>query len=448
MNQAAEYSILIVDDEPIVRDSLGKWFTEEGYRVQCAEDGRHTLDLLTKGSFDLIFLDIKMPGMSGLELQRKIRSFNPDATIVIITAFASVDTAVEALKDGAHDYITKPIDPDYLSHLVAKLVRQKQLATENTELKERLASLSGFSELIGESESMQKIQELIATVAPTDTTVLIRGESGTGKELIARAIHSSSPRRYHAIVPINCGGLSETLLESELFGHERGAFTGAQFRRKGHLEMADGGTVFLDEIGNVSAKIQMDLLRVIESREFFRVGGNTPVKSDFRLISATNRDLEAAVASGDFREDLYYRLNVFTINVPPLRERGDDVVLLAKFFLSKYATSMNRAFTSFSDDAIMLLREHRWPGNVRELENAIERAVVVGKPPKVTAADLPIREMVTNGDSASLSMEAVEAAHVARVLKITGGNVMKAARILNIDRVTLYNKIKKYNLPR
>jgi DNA-binding NtrC family response regulator len=358
-----------------------------------------------------------------------------------------VDTAVEALKDGAQDYITKPIDPDYLSHLVAKLVRQKHLVSENTELKERLASLSGFSELIGDSESMHKIHELIATVAQTDTTVLIRGESGTGKELIARAIHGASPRRYHAIVPINCGGLSETLLESELFGHERGAFTGAQFRRKGHLEMADGGTVFLDEVGNVSAKIQMDLLRVIESREFFRVGGNTAVKSDFRLISATNRDLEAAVAAGDFREDLYYRLNVFTINVPPLRERGDDVVLLAKHFLSKYATSMNRGFTKFSDDAIVLLREHRWQGNVRELENAIERAVVVGKPPIVASADLPIRECA-NGEADALSMEAVEAAHVGRVLRMTGGNVMKAARILNIDRVTLYNKIKKYNLPR
>lgn len=448
MTPPADYSILIVDDEPVVRESLGKWFAEEGYRVQCAEDGRHALDVLGRETFDLIFLDIKMPGMSGLELQRKIRSIHPGAIIVIITAFASVDTAVEALKDGAHDYITKPIDPDYLSHLVAKLMRQKEMSAENAELKERLAGLTGITELIGDSPAMRKIHDLIATVASTDTTVLVRGESGTGKELIARAIHAASPRRYHAIVPINCGGLSETLLESELFGHERGAFTGAQFRRKGHLEMADGGTVFFDEIGNVSAKIQMDLLRVIESREFFRVGGNTPVKSDFRVISATNRDLEAAVTAGTFREDLYYRLNVFTITVPPLRERGDDVILLANHFLAKYAAAMNRPFARFSNDALELMRANRWQGNVRELENAIERAVVVGKPPEVTAPDLPIREPAASENPGALSMEAVEAVHVAKVLRMTGGNVMRAAKILNIDRVTLYNKIKKYNLPR
>lgn len=442
------YSILVVDDEAIVRDSLGKWFTEEGYDVAVAQNGATALDVLGKRGYDVIFLDIKMPGMSGLELQRKIREFNPDATIVIITAFASVDTAVEALKDGAHDYITKPIDPDYLSHLVSKLVRQKKLASENVELKERIAELAGFSNLVGDSPPMKKIHELIATVAPTDTTVLIRGESGTGKELIARAIHTASPRRYHAIVPINCGGLTESLLESELFGHERGAFTGAQFRRKGHLEMADGGTAFFDEIGNVGPKIQMDMLRVIESKEFFRVGGNTAVRSDFRVISATNRDLEAAVASGDFREDLYYRLNVFTINVPPLRERGDDVITLAQHFLDDYAKSMNRAFTGFTDEAVVAMREHRWPGNVRELENAVERALVVGRPPLVTVDDLPIKAATGPQAEGDLSLEAMERDHVRRVLQQCDGNVSKAAQSLGIDRATLYNKIKKYNLPR
>jgi DNA-binding NtrC family response regulator len=443
-----DYSILIVDDEPIVRDSLGKWFSEEGYQVETAANAGEALDRMAQRNYDLIFLDIKMPGMSGLELQRKIRTIDANATVVIITAFASVDTAVEALKDGAHDYITKPIDPDYLSHLVAKLVRQRALAAENVELKERLAGMSRSGGILGESPAIQKLREMIATVAPNDTTVMIRGESGTGKELIARAIHASSPRRYHAIVPINCGGLSETLLESELFGHERGAFTGAQFRRKGHLEMADGGTVFFDEIGNVSAKIQMDLLRVIESKEFFRVGGNTPVKSDFRVISATNRDLEAAVATGSFREDLYYRLNVFSVSVPPLRERGEDVVLLAQHFLSKYSASMNRVFSGFSSDALDALRDHHWPGNVRELENAIERAVVVGTPPMVTGDDLPIkppREETTAGD---MSLETVEVAHIRRVLEQCQGNVMRAAKMLGIDRVTLYNKIKKFNLPR
>ncbi len=443
-----DYSILIVDDEPIVRDSLGKWFSEEGYLVETACDGGAALDRLAQRNYDLIFLDIKMPGMSGLELQRKIRTINADATVVIITAFASVDTAVEALKDGAHDYITKPIDPDYLSHLVEKLVRQRSLVAENTELKERLVGMAGRGSILGESPAIQKLRDMIATVAPNDTTVMIRGESGTGKELIARAIHAGSPRRYRPIVPINCGGLSETLLESELFGHERGAFTGAQFRRKGHLEMADGGTVFFDEIGNVSAKIQMDLLRVIESREFFRVGGNTPVKSDFRIISATNRDLEAAVAAGSFREDLYYRLNVFSISVPPLRERDEDVVLLAQHFLSKYAASMNREFTGFAPEALEALRRHRWPGNVRELENAIERAVVVGTPPTVSAANLPISAPREDGPADEMSLESVEVAHIRRVLEKCEGNVMRAAKTLGIDRVTLYNKIKKFNLPR
>jgi len=443
-----DYSILIVDDEPIVRDSLGKWFSEEGYVVETAADGGAALDRLAQRNYDLIFLDIKMPGMSGLELQRKIRTINAEATIVIITAFASVDTAVEALKDGAHDYITKPIDPDYLSHLVEKLVRQRSLVVENTELKERLAGMAGRGSILGESVAIGKLREMIATVAPNDTTVMVRGESGTGKELIARAIHAGSPRRYRPIVPINCGGLSETLLESELFGHERGAFTGAQFRRKGHLEMADGGTVFFDEIGNVSAKIQMDLLRVIESKEFFRVGGNTPVKSDFRIISATNRDLEATVASGSFREDLYYRLNVFSISVPPLRERDEDVVLLAQHFLSKYSASMNRVFTGFEAEALDALRRHRWPGNVRELENAIERAVVIGTPPTVRAGDLPIKPAPEEALSEDLSLESVEVAHIRRILEQCGGNVMRAAKTLGIDRVTLYNKIKKFNLPR
>ncbi|GAB4327447.1 MAG: sigma 54-interacting transcriptional regulator [Candidatus Zixiibacteriota bacterium] len=442
------YSILVVDDEATVRDSLGKWFIEEGYDVSVAENGSAALDILSTRSFDVIFLDIKMPGMSGLELQRKIREFSPNAIIVIITAFASVDTAVEALKDGAHDYITKPIDPDYLSHMVSKLVKQKEMAAENAELKERVSEMTGVSRLVGSSPAMKKVHQLIATVAPTDTTVMIRGESGTGKELIARAIHAASPRRYHAIVPINCGGLTETLLESELFGHERGAFTGAQFRRKGHLEMADGGTAFFDEIGNVGPKIQMDLLRVIESKEFFRVGGNTPVKSDFRIISATNRDLEAAVKSGDFREDLYYRLNVFTIEVPPLRDRGDDILTLAQHFLDDYARTMNRPFTGFTDDAIAAMRAHSWPGNVRELENAIERAVVVGTPPLVTLDDLPIAQVTRDVPSDELSLEALEQRHIQRVLQMTDGNVTKAAQTLGIDRATLYNKIKKYNLTR
>ncbi|HRU02433.1 MAG TPA: sigma-54 dependent transcriptional regulator, partial [Victivallales bacterium] len=374
------------------------------------------------------------------------KEIDPNIIIIMITAFASVDTAVQALKVGAYDYVTKPIDPDYLTHIVNNALREKKLSIENIQLRESIKEYSKFDEIIGESQNMKNVLNLIDTVAKTDTTVLIRGESGTGKELIARAIHSNSARRYFPFIPVNCGGLPEGILESELFGHERGAFTGAQYRRKGKFEMADGGTIFLDEIGNVSMKTQMDLLRVIETKKFTRVGGNEEITSDFRIISATNADLEAAVKEGTFREDLYYRLNVFSIFLPPLRERRSDIPLLAQHFLKKYSISMNKPMEGFTPEAMDILVKYNWPGNIRELENAIERAMVVGTPPYVKPKDLPFQVGEIKKTPSAETLAEVEKNHIIYILEKNNWNISRSAEILGIDRVTLYNKIEKYGL--
>jgi DNA-binding NtrC family response regulator len=439
-------SILIVDDEQVVRDSLTKWFREDNYTVDAAENAAEALRKLQSHQWQIILLDIKMPGMDGMELQQRIKEIDPTATIIFITAHASVDTAVQALKAGAFDYITKPIDPDYLSHLVTNAIKQRVLIGENVKLKEQIAEFSRADEIIGQSPQMQKVFELIETVARTDTTVMIRGESGTGKELIARAIHANSERRYFPIVTINCGGLPEGVLESELFGHERGAFTGAQYRRKGKLELADGGTLFLDEVGNIDMKTQMDLLRVIETKQFTRVGGNETITVDFRIVCATNKDLEQAVQKGIFREDLYYRLNVFTISLPPLRERKPDIPQLASYFVKKYSHSMNKNIEAISPEAMDVLVRYNWPGNVRELENAIERAMVVGKPPCIQPKDLPFQLTEKNNSFSTGSLAAMEKVHIAATLEENKWNISRSAEILQIDRVTLYNKIHKYGL--
>jgi DNA-binding NtrC family response regulator len=439
-------NILVVDDEFAVRDSLYKWFIEDGYHVDTAENAVEALKKLQDKKWDLILLDIKMPGMDGMELQKRIKDIDKNIIIIMITAFAAVDTAVQALKEGAYDYVTKPIDPDYLSHIVNNALREKTLSIENIQLKEHISDLSKFDEIIGESAPMNNVLNLIETVAKTDTTVLIRGESGTGKEVIAKAIHTNSSRRYFPFIPVNCGGLPEGILESELFGHERGAFTGAQYRRKGKFEMADGGTIFLDEIGNVSTKTQMDLLRVIETKQFTRVGGNEIISSDFRVISATNSDLEAAVKNGTFREDLYYRLNVFSINLPPLRERKSDIPLLAQHFLKKYSINMSKPMDSFSPDVMDTLVKYSWPGNIRELENAVERAMVVGKPPMILPVNLPFQLLETRKTPVSDSLAEIEKNHIIYVLDKNNWNISKSAEILGIDRVTLYNKIEKYGL--
>jgi len=440
--------ILVVDDEKIVRESLFHWFEEEGYYVDTAEDAEIALRKFDKGKYDLLLVDMKMPGMSGLELLTKIKEIDKDTIVILITAFASVPSAIKALKDGAYDYVTKPVDPDELEHLVKKALEQKFLRVENEQLKGNLEEIIKPDNLIGESPQMKKIYELINTVAATDTTVMLRGESGTGKELVAKAIHINSKRKYFPIIPVNCGALAESILESELFGHEKGAFTGAQFRRKGKFEMADGGTIFLDEIGSITPKMQVELLRVIESKQFSRVGGNEIIRSDFRVIIATNEPLEDLVKQGKFREDLYYRLNVFTIIIPPMRERTGDIPVLAFYFLNKFATAMNKQIKGISEEAMDFLCKYDWPGNVRELENAIERAVVVGKGDQILVDDLPFH--VSSSQSANAdgdkSMSAMEKKHILRVLNENNWNISKSAVELEIDRVTLYNKISKYGL--
>lgn len=439
--------ILIVDDEFSVQDSLYHWFKAEGYQADTAENGIEALKKLQEDSWDIVLVDIKMPGMDGIELQKQIKKIDSNIIVIIITAYATVDTAVEAMKDGAYDYLSKPIDPDKLTVLVRNAVNQRRLLAENIQLRQKVDELSLQDEIIGESPQIRKILEMVDDVAKTDATVLILGESGTGKELIAQAIHVKSNRRYFPIISINCGGLPEGLLESELFGHEKGAFTGAQYKRKGKLEMANGGTIFFDEIGNISIKMQMDLLRVIETKQFTPLGSNKVIHVDFRVIAATNTDLEKEVSEKRFREDFYYRLNVFSIHVPPLRERTIDIPLLATYFLKRYARSMNKNVSEISPEAMRILTQYDWPGNIRELRNTIERAlVVVGKKNRIELEDIYLPHFSKAALSGGESLEELEKAHIQRILGQTNWNISRSAEILKIDRVTLYNKIKKYSL--
>ncbi len=438
--------ILIVDDELVVRDSLDKWFASEGYETRAVGSGREALAAIQEQQWDLALVDIKMPGMDGMELHGRLAELAPDLTVIIMTGYASVETAVEALKRGAYDYITKPIDPDELVHLVSRAIGHRRDRKELTRLKENLEEIYPDTKLIGKSPPMKQVLELVDMVAPTDTTVLITGESGTGKELVARAIHAAGARRYMPMVVIHCGALTETLLETELFGHERGAFTGAQYRKKGKFEVADGGTVFLDEIGDISLKTQTDLLRVLQEKEIQRVGSTQTVRVDFRCIAATNKNLEDLVKAGSFRPDLFYRLNVFSINLPPLRERREDIPILVDHFLHKLATAMNKPTPGLSPKALDLLLRYEWPGNVRELENAVERALVIGRGAEIQAADFPFQTQAGEAQPNGHSLADMERAHIERVLRETGGNLSRAARILDIDRTTLYSKLKRYGL--
>ncbi|MGA9624839.1 MAG: sigma-54 dependent transcriptional regulator [Bryobacteraceae bacterium] len=437
--------ILIVDDELVVRDSLGKWFASEGYTARPAGGAREALELIQQMEFDIALIDIKMPGMDGMELQSRLHEADPDLTVIIMTGYASVETAVQALKHGAYDYITKPVDPDELSHLVANALEHKRARREVVRLRENLQEVSPSTELIGKSAAMKKVTELIEMVAPTEATVLITGESGTGKEVVARAIHAAGPRRYMPMVTIHCGALTETLLESELFGHEKGAFTGAQYRKKGKFEIADGGSVFLDEISDISLKTQTDLLRVLQEKEIVRVGGNQQIKVDFRCIAATNKNLEALVKEGTFRPDLYYRLHVFCIDLPPLRERRDDIPLLVNHFLNKFCMATSRAMPQLSAEALEVLMRHDWPGNVRELENAVERALVVGRGSEIRPADFSF-QFQAEEPKGGQTLDDVERSHIERILRETQHNLSRAARILDIDRTTLYNKLRRYGL--
>ncbi|MGA7614843.1 MAG: sigma-54 dependent transcriptional regulator [Thermoanaerobaculia bacterium] len=441
-------SILIVDDELSVRDSLGRWFRDEDYEVGSAEDANAALTRLAERRWDVALVDIKMRGTDGIELQRRIHEIDPDLSVIIMTGYASVDTAVTALKNGAFDYVTKPLDPDDITHIVRNALNLRHAQAENLRMRDTIASSVLPSELVGQSPPMRKVLDSIETVGPTDATVLITGESGTGKELVARAVHAASPRRFHPLVAIHCGALTETLLESELFGHEKGAFTGAQYRKKGKFEVAEGGTVFLDEIGDISLKTQTDLLRVLQEREVTRVGGHQAIKVDFRCVAATNKNLETLIEEGKFRPDLFYRLNVFRVELPPLRERKQDIPLLTAHFIRKFAMSMNKKVSGITPAAMELLQRCDWPGNIRELENAVERAMVVATASELRENDFAVRPNGDGHESEIKKLEDIERAYILQVVEECGGNQTRAAEILAIDRVTLHNKLKKYGWSR
>ncbi|MGQ9663803.1 MAG: sigma-54-dependent transcriptional regulator [bacterium] len=444
--------ILIVDDEDIMRCSLSDWLKEDGYDAVAVENGYKALELLKNENFDLAIVDLKMPEMDGIEVLKKINEGNFKIPVVIITAYATIDSAVVAMKEGAADYVVKPFNPEEISIVIKKLIGHQQLIKENIRLRKELTKKFKFQDLIGKSPEMLKVFEMVKTVAPTKSTILIRGESGTGKELVARAIHELCPRKHGPFIPVACGAMPESLLEAELFGYEKGAFTGAIAQYKGRIELAHKGTLFLDEIGDISAKTQVDLLRFIQEREFRRLGGKEILKVDVRLIAATNKNLEEMVKNNTFREDLYYRLNVITIEIPPLRDRKMDIPLLVEHFLDVVRLKTGKEVTKISSAAMELLMEYDWPGNVRELENVIEHSIVVSKGNEIQINDLPQYLLKIKKDVGLLptnySLEQMEEEHILNVLNANDWNIKKSAEILKINRLTLYKKIKKYNLKR
>jgi DNA-binding NtrC family response regulator len=443
--------ILIIDDEEIMRESLTDWLKEDGYEVMAVPDGFQGLEQAQKGAWNVILLDLKMPKMDGLEVIREIKRLKLDIPVIMITAYATVDTAVAAIKEGAYDYIVKPFHPEEVGLIIKKIIEHQNLVKENIILRKELSHRYQFQDIIGKSPKMQAVFDLIKTVAPTKSTVLIQGESGTGKELVARAIHDSSLRPEEPFIALACGALPQSLLEAELFGYEKGAFTGAVAQKKGKIEIADSGTLFLDEIGDIDSKTQVDLLRFLQERQFSRLGGNDEIKVDVRIIAATNRDLKKMVEQGKFRDDLYYRINVFTLTIPPLRERHEDIPLLANHFIEKYAIETGKRVEKISEHALQTLMDYSWPGNVRELENAIEHAVVVTEGTVILPNALPVLAQVQNLDQKPVvdtakSLDQIEKEHILSVLNKTKGNISKAAKTLGINRVTLYRKLKEYNI--
>jgi two-component system response regulator HydG len=421
------------------------WFMKSGYDVEGADGGAAAITMVDQKEYDFIFLDIKMPEVNGFEVLDFIKENCPNAMVVMITAYGSIETAVDAMKRGACDYLTKPFEPGDLVCLLERLLQQKKLRDENIILREQMACRVRCEDLIGASECMQQLFELIERVATFDSPVLLRGETGTGKELVAKAIHATSERCAGPFIPINCGAFTETLLENELFGHESGAFTGARKAKKGRLEMAEGGTLFLDEIGEIPLKMQIDLLRVLQEKSFHRVGGTTDIPIDFRLICATNRDLVKEIERKAFRQDFYYRLNVIEIEIPPLRARVDDIPVLAQHFLERIRQETNKPVSGLNQQAIQALKNYPWPGNVRELENAVERAVVLAKGHQLNKNDFAFL-FRTSAQDVPHSLKENEKQHLERILTLYGWNISKAAEALEISRVTLHSKIKHYNL--
>jgi DNA-binding NtrC family response regulator len=443
--------VLIVDDEEIVRESLAQWLESCSCKVYTAPNGKDALEVLKKHPVRVVLADLVMPVMGGIDFVHEARRLFPGISIVIITAHATIETAITAMREGACDYVEKPFCPEAIELLVGNLCQHQELITENERLRRALHEKNRLEDLIFKSQPMQSVAETIRAVAPSNATILIVGESGTGKELVARALHNLSSRKDNPFIPVACAALPDSLLESELFGHEKGAFTGASSRRRGRFETADSGTIFLDEIGDITTKTQLSLLRVIETKEYTRVGGSELLHCDVRVISATNRDLPALIESGAFREDLFYRLNVVTIELPPLRQRKEDIPLLAQHFLEKFSAEQDKPqVETFSPRAMKALLGHDYPGNVRELANMVEHALLLTKDTQITLEDLPTprkQAAETPADSFNaLSLKKVEKIHILRTLEHTGGNRSEAARILGIERATLYNKLKSYGL--
>ncbi len=443
----ASTHIMVVDDEETICEALMAWFIKDGYKVDTALSGAEALVHLEEKDFDIFLVDVKMPGMDGIELLSRIKEKHPEAVVIMMTAYGSIQTAVEAMKRGAGDYLCKPFDPDSLSLLMERVMMHKKLKKENIVLKERLLEQQeeALDVFIVHSEPMRKIFSTVDEVAQSSAPILITGETGVGKDLVARAIHLRSPRSFGPFVAINCGALSESLLESELFGHEKGAFTGALKTRRGCLEMADNGTLFLDEIGEISSKVQISLLRVLEEKRFLRLGGSNSVSSDFRLITATHRDLPPLIKENQFREDFYYRINVITIHIPPLRERKEDIPVLSDHFLKRYVEETGKHLEGFSAGALEHLTAYPWPGNVRELKNVIERAVVIARGRMIGVEELkfldPGKKTVV---PSSVTLEELEKNHIESILESCDGNISHAAKKLGINRSTLSRKMKRY----
>ena len=461
MNKA---KILVVDDEEIVLKSCRKILEKGGHQVSTAISGQQAFELLEKEPFDIVITDMKMPGIDGIEVLKRVRAKYPDIVVIMITGYSTVQSAVQAMKLGAFDYIPKPFTPDEVLIVVEKAMEKKSLILENIYLRKELETKYGFDNIIGNSSKMQEVYRLIRKVAPTDSTILIRGESGTGKELIARAIHFNSLRKQKPFVPVDCSVLAQELLESELFGHVKGSFTGAIVTKPGLFEVADGGSIFLDEIGDINTNIQSKLLRVIQEREFTPVGGVKPKKVDLRFVIATNKDLEKLVEDKKFREDLFYRLNVVSITIPTLRERKDDIPLLAYHFLRKFAQEMSKTIKSISVDAMNMLNDYSWPGNVRQLENVIERAIVMAEGDAVTTDHLPfvVRDEVAHPDtpiprtSQDLKdskkklresvVESIEKSFILDALTRNDWNITKSAKDVSMQRSNFQALMRKYNI--
>jgi two-component system, NtrC family, response regulator HydG len=457
-------TLLVADDDPAVRQSLERALTREGYTVVLAPDGQAALDRLRQGGVDLLLSDLRMPGLTGLELLREVKSAVPDVDVILLTAFGTVEEAVTAMKDGAVDFLTKPFQRAQLIRVIRKALERRELIAQNLALQRRLDDLLAQGNLIGVSPAFRAMMTLVDQVANSSATVLIHGESGTGKELVARAIHDRSPRRAGPFVAVNCAALPETLLESELFGYEKGAFTGAGVRKEGRFELADGGTLVLDEVADLSPVTQPKILRVLQEGEFERLGGTRTIKVDVRIVTASNQDLAALVKEKRFREDLFYRLNVIAVTAPPLREKREDVAVLAQHFLRVYAAKNNRVLVGFSDDALRCLEAYAWPGNVRELENVVERAVVLARATTVEVGDLPdkitenaiVLERPAPGEGAAgdgggegmlrirvgTPLAEVEQRMLEETLRMTRGNKTLTAKLLGIDPKTVFRKLK------